>query len=85
MWSNTQETADLVTFTEEILHVKLHFFAHCVVLILPANWVNFFMLSTGEEVTKIVLALYIKKLKKKDFLKITNEFNVSKDSRKYWY
>ena len=27
MWQNRQETADLVTFTEEILNVKLHFFA----------------------------------------------------------
>ena len=29
MWPNTQETTDLVTFTEEILDEKLHFF--CVV------------------------------------------------------
>ena len=27
MWPNPQETADLVTFTEEILNVKLHFYA----------------------------------------------------------
>ena len=26
MWPNPQETADLVTFTEEILNGKLHFF-----------------------------------------------------------
>ena len=25
MWSNLQETADLVTFTEEILNGKVHF------------------------------------------------------------
>ena len=25
MWPNTQETADLVTFSEEILHGKIHF------------------------------------------------------------
>ena len=25
MWQNPQETADLVTFTEEIFHVQLHF------------------------------------------------------------
>ena len=25
MWPNPQETADLVAFTEEILHGKLHF------------------------------------------------------------
>ena len=27
MWPNPQETADLVTFTEEILNGKLHFCA----------------------------------------------------------
>ena len=26
MWPNPQETADLVTFTEEVLNGKLHFF-----------------------------------------------------------
>ena len=26
MWANPQETADLVTLTEEILNEKLHFF-----------------------------------------------------------
>ena len=26
MWPNPQETADLVTFTEEIVYGKLHFF-----------------------------------------------------------
>ena len=25
MWPNSQETADLATFTEEILNAKLHF------------------------------------------------------------
>ena len=30
MWPNPQETADLVTFTEEILNEKLHF---CAVVI----------------------------------------------------
>ena len=29
MWSNPLETADLVTFTEEILNGKLHFFVQC--------------------------------------------------------
>ena len=28
MWPNPQETADLVTFTEEILNGKLHFLSH---------------------------------------------------------
>ena len=27
MWPDSQETADLVTFTEEILNGKLHFYA----------------------------------------------------------
>ena len=27
MWPNPQETADLVSFTEEIFHGKLHFWA----------------------------------------------------------
>ena len=26
MWPNPPQTADLITFTEEILHEKLHFF-----------------------------------------------------------
>ena len=30
MWPNLQETADLVTFTEEILNGKLHFFVQCI-------------------------------------------------------
>ena len=29
MWPNPQESADLVTFTEEILNGKLHFFMQC--------------------------------------------------------
>ena len=33
MWPNTQKTADLVTFTKEILNEKLHFFLQWV-------WVN---------------------------------------------
>ena len=35
MWPNPQETADLVTFTEEILNRKLHFRA---VFIFSSNW-----------------------------------------------
>ena len=30
MWPNPQETVDLVTFTEEILNEKLHFFVQCI-------------------------------------------------------
>ena len=33
-WPNPQFHADLVTLTEEILNVKLHFFAHCWTLII---------------------------------------------------
>ena len=32
MWSNPQETADLVTFTEEILNGKLHFLRSDIVI-----------------------------------------------------
>ena len=31
MWTNSQDTADLVTFTEEILNVKLHFLCNDIV------------------------------------------------------
>ena len=36
MWPNLQETADLVTFTGEILNEKLHFLCgmHCLILLL---------------------------------------------------
>ena len=30
MWTNSQETADLLIFTEELLNIKLHFlFSEC--------------------------------------------------------
>ena len=32
MWSNPQETADLVAFAEEILNVKLHFLSSVALL-----------------------------------------------------
>ena len=32
MWSNPQETADLLTFTEEIPNGKLHFFVLSILL-----------------------------------------------------
>ena len=35
MWPNPQETADLVTFTEEILNGKLHFFVQSEVRLEP--------------------------------------------------
>ena len=31
MWPNPQFSADLVTFTEEILNGKLHFFVQCMI------------------------------------------------------
>ena len=34
MWPNPQKTADLVTFTEEILNAKLHFFSSVYTLLL---------------------------------------------------
>ena len=34
MWPNLQFTADLVTFTEEILNGKLHFFCNVILYIL---------------------------------------------------
>ena len=34
MWQNPQETVDLVTFTEEILSGKLHFFVAPIVSLL---------------------------------------------------
>ena len=49
MWPNSQETADLVTFTGEIVNEKLHFFAvrdttvskmagiYCLFILLPGN------------------------------------------------
>ena len=33
MWPNPQETADLITFTEEIFNEKVHFFVQCVLLL----------------------------------------------------
>ena len=35
MWQNPQETVDLVTFTEEILNGKLHFFCAVILEQLP--------------------------------------------------
>ena len=36
MWPNPQETADLVTFTEEILNEKLHFL--CSVMLITNQY-----------------------------------------------
>ena len=38
MWSNPQESADLVTFTEDILNEKLHI---CVVYVKKNKYANF--------------------------------------------
>ena len=40
MWLNPQETADLVTFTEEILNGKLHFCAMFPNLSLSQNYLK---------------------------------------------
>ena len=53
MWSNPQETAGLVTFTEEILNGKLHFLCS-VVLSMQEE------LASYLEVIKIYTALDIK-------------------------
>ena len=37
MWPNSQETADLVTFTEEILNGKLHFL--CSAMNEKVDWI----------------------------------------------
>ena len=41
MWPNPQQIADFVTFTEEILNVKLHFFVHWARL--PLQNLNFIL------------------------------------------
>ena len=55
MWPNLQETADFVTFTEEILNGKLHFL--CIAWTYVINDLN------GEE---IVGTIYENKLQKTD-------------------
>ena len=47
MWPNPLETADLVTFTEEILNGKLHFFVQWVV-------VNFILIEKESKCYKIL-------------------------------
>ena len=62
---------------------KTSFFVQCIILILQVDPVNYSMLLSGNQSIKNVLDLCIEKLKKKNrILKITNEFNVSKDSGK---
>ena len=41
MWPNQQETADLVTFTEEILNGKLHFLYSVYRTAVPKNFTKF--------------------------------------------
>ena len=38
MWSNPQETVDLVTFTEEILNEKLHFLCSGIYVYNPSTY-----------------------------------------------
>ena len=49
MWPNPQKIADLVTFTEEILNRKLHFFVRClssVVIIIPREEQKYYYFLT---------------------------------------
>ena len=55
MWSNPQFSADLVTFTEEILNGKLHFFAvitsNCVVGVVLADLKAFLLCWYDKKIT----------------------------------
>ena len=44
MWPNPQQTADLVTFTEEILNGKLYFFSSA-----PSHSVGYTLLSKDRQ------------------------------------
>ena len=44
MWPNLQESADLVKFTEKILHGKLHFFVQCMFFENPNALILIFLL-----------------------------------------
>ena len=44
MWPNPQETADLVTFTEEILNAKMYFLCSVSRRIFPLSLQNLFVL-----------------------------------------
>ena len=45
MWSNPQATADLVTFTEEVLNGKLHFLCSVKVIVM---WTYLILVCTAN-------------------------------------
>ena len=50
MWPNPQETADLVTFTEEIPYWKTSFFVQCILTIPSAIFRENYALSIGFKI-----------------------------------
>ena len=55
MWPNPQETADLVTFTEEILNGKVHFLWKQILEMISQKW-SFFKYQ--ETFTKLSLFIF---------------------------
>ena len=57
MWPNLQETADLVTFTGEILNEKLYFLCsmHCLMLLLLILIIKL----SKCQLTKLLMSLFI--------------------------
>ena len=49
MWPNPQETADLVTFTQEIRNEKLHFFVQCKIMLEECEKGNLQLKITWED------------------------------------
>ena len=48
MWPNPQETADLVTFTEEIPNGKLHFLCSVTLHVFGSNVMKFVLGQIGK-------------------------------------
>ena len=59
MWPNLQETADLVTFTEEILNGKLHFL--CIVISNMLHFSNMFQKKFLQNFKNIIKDVHSKK------------------------
>ena len=77
MWPNPQETADLVTFIEEILNEKVHFFVQCInfsqftfSLFQITFWFHYFLfyLFTAN-LLLLILLTFSNGLKSLDFLR----------------
>ena len=58
MWPNPQETADLVTFTEEILNRKLHFLCSSSYLLLSITVCNFQSIKSPMELYSFLSKLF---------------------------